>query len=124
MLAALDRLEAELDGGEYLVGDRFSVADLTAAALLYPLVFPPEGPSVPPPAGYERFRAPLADRPGYRWVEEMFRRHRSPAPAPVAAEPAEQVTTRRREAVRDPRLPCLPRGHADARSQGHRPTGP
>ena len=45
VLAALDRLEAELDAsGEYLVGDSFSVADLTAASLLYPLVNPPEGP--------------------------------------------------------------------------------
>lgn len=87
VLAALDRLEAELDGNEYLVGDRFSVADLTAAALFYPLVFPPEGPMrLEPPEGYERFRAPLADRPGYRWVEEMFRRHRRPESAPVAAE--------------------------------------
>ena len=86
VLAALDRLEAELDGDEYLVGDRFSVADLTAAALLYPLALPPGGTALStPPAGYERFRAPLADRPGYRWVEEMFRRHRRPAPAPVAA---------------------------------------
>ncbi|MEK6326057.1 MAG: glutathione S-transferase family protein [Actinomycetota bacterium] len=85
VLAALDRLEAELDGNEYLVGERFSVADLTAAALLYPLAFPPEGPPVNPPAGYERFRGPLADRPGYRWVEEMFRRHRRPEPALVAA---------------------------------------
>jgi glutathione S-transferase len=81
VLAALDHLEAELDGNEYLVGDRFSVADLTAAALFYPLAFPPEGPTVPSPAGYESFRAPLADRPGYRWVEEMFRRHRRPVRA-------------------------------------------
>lgn len=67
---------------EHLVGDRFSVADLTAAALFYPLVFPPEGPMLAgSPASYESFRAPLADRPGYRWVEEMFRRHRQPIPA-------------------------------------------
>lgn len=76
--AALDRLERELDGREYLVGDRFSVADLTAASLLYPVVDPPEGPhlleTLPP--GLERFRAGLEDRPGFRWVAEMFRRHR------------------------------------------------
>jgi glutathione S-transferase len=86
VLAALDRLEAELDGNQYLVGDRFSVADLTAASLLYPLAFPPEGPHVPsPPPGYERFRAQLAERDGYRWVEEMFRRHRTPERARVPA---------------------------------------
>ena len=79
IVAAFDRLERELErgGGEFLVGDSFSVADLTAAALLYPLVLPPEGPRLPdPPEALERFRAPLKERPGYRWVEEMFRRHR------------------------------------------------
>ena len=77
VLAALDRLDAELGEGEYLVGDRFTVADLTAAALFYPLVQPPEGPALPPPpAAMEDFRAPLTDRPGYKWAGEMFRRHR------------------------------------------------
>jgi glutathione S-transferase len=79
--AALDHLEAELAGRDYLVGGRFSVADLTAAALFYPLVRPEEGPKLPPqPAALERFRAPLKERPGYRWVEEMFRRHRRRLP--------------------------------------------
>jgi glutathione S-transferase len=77
VLAGLDRLERELGDGEYLVGDRFTVADLTAAALLYPLVNPPEGPELPPPPeAMERFRDPLKERSGYRWVAEMFRRHR------------------------------------------------
>jgi glutathione S-transferase len=78
VLAAFDRLEAELDGRDNLVGDAFMVADLTAASLLYPVVLPPEAPHVisePPPA-LERFRAPLKERPGYRWVEETFRKHR------------------------------------------------
>jgi glutathione S-transferase len=87
ILAALDRLEAELGEQQYLVGGRFTVADLTAAALLYPLVRPPQGPSdierMPEP--YERFRAPLCDRPGYRWVQEIYRRHRLPAPASASA---------------------------------------
>jgi glutathione S-transferase len=78
VLGALDRLEGELGDDEYLAGDAFSVADLTAAALFYPLVAPPEGPQVitDPPAGWEELRAPLKERPGYRWVEEMFRLHR------------------------------------------------
>ena len=38
----MDRLEAELDGREYLVGDTFTVADLTAAALFFPIVRPDE----------------------------------------------------------------------------------
>jgi glutathione S-transferase len=77
VLAAFDRLESELGSSDYLVGDRFTVADLTAASLLYPLVQPPEGPRLPKGAGrFEAFRAPLRDRRGYGWVEETFRRHR------------------------------------------------
>jgi glutathione S-transferase len=82
IVAAFDRLESELGPGDYLVGDGFTVADLTAASLLYPLVQPPEGPPLPPvPEALERFRAPLKERPGYRWVQEMFAKHRRPARA-------------------------------------------
>jgi glutathione S-transferase len=86
--AALDRLDAELaaNGGEFLVGDSLGVADLTAASLFYPLVGPENAPTPadqPVPAGLARFREELAERPGYIWVEEMFRRHRKPT-APVA----------------------------------------
>jgi glutathione S-transferase len=91
VLAALDRLEAELGDGEYLVGERFSVADLTAASLFYPLASPEEGPmpaDQPGAAGFERFRAPLRERRGITWVREMFHRHRKPATAPAPAAPA------------------------------------
>ncbi len=89
IVAAFDRLETELDanGGEYLVGDRFTVADLTAASLFFPVVLPEQGPvstDLGPPTGMEAFREPLKQRAGYLWVEEMFRRHRRPAPAVVA----------------------------------------
>jgi glutathione S-transferase len=83
IVAAMDRLDAELatSGGSYLVGETFSVADLTAASLFYPIVGPAEGPlpaDQPSPAALERFRDSLHDRPGFRYVEEMFRRHRRP----------------------------------------------
>jgi glutathione S-transferase len=79
--AAFDKLESELaDGeGEFLVGDRLSVADVTAASLFYPLVVPPEGPlppDLPRPPAFDRFREELRDRRGFRWVEETFRKHR------------------------------------------------
>ena len=45
----MDRVEAELDGGEgeFLVGDELSVADVTAASLFGPIVAPQEAP-IPP----------------------------------------------------------------------------
>jgi glutathione S-transferase len=81
IVAAFDKLEAELEkgDGEFLVGNRLSVADVTAASLFYPIVVPPEGPlspDLPRPAAFDRFRQSLSDRPGWRWVEETFRRHR------------------------------------------------
>jgi glutathione S-transferase len=76
VVEALDRLEAELDG-DHLVGDQFSVADLTAAALLYPIVLPDEGPWQPMrTAAFDEVQGAFRDRPGFRWVEETFRRHR------------------------------------------------
>ncbi len=98
VLAALDLLEEELGDGEYLVGDSFTVADLTAASLFHPLVLPEEGPlpaDLTPPSGFERFRKPLEERHGFKWVAEMFRRHRKPderlagAPAPPSRAGAE-----------------------------------
>ncbi len=85
--AALDRIEAELQPSGYLVGDRFSVADLTAAALFSPLVFPPEfpyPPSGPPPKSVLDLRDSLASHPAFQWIAEMYRRHRGTS-AEVAA---------------------------------------
>jgi len=78
-MAALDRIESELQPSGYLVGNQFSVADLTAAALLAPLVDPPEFPyriSVPAPKGVIEARESIAARPAIRYVREMYRRHR------------------------------------------------
>lgn len=67
----------------YFVGDRLTVADVTAAALLAPLACPNEHPIY----GSARYRdglrplvAPFADRPGLGWVREMYRRHRGTFP--------------------------------------------
>jgi glutathione S-transferase len=78
---AFDKLESELakGDGEFLVGEHFSVADLTAASLFYPVVIPPEGPlnpELPRPPALDRFRQSLSDRRGFKWVEDTFRRHR------------------------------------------------
>ena len=81
IVAAFDKLEAELERGEgeFLAGDSLSVADITAASLFYPVVMPPEGPldpSLPRPPAFDRFRQSLSDRRGFKWVEETFRKHR------------------------------------------------
>ncbi|HEY6636420.1 MAG TPA: glutathione S-transferase family protein, partial [Solirubrobacterales bacterium] len=76
LAAALDRIEAERSGGDYLVGESFTVADLTAAALLYPLVWPPEFPyELPDPPRWE-FLEPMRDHPALGWISETWRRHR------------------------------------------------
>ena len=81
IVAAMDKLEAELERGEgeFLVGDSFSVADLTAASLFYPLVVPPEGPlptDLPRPAGPRALPREPQRPPRLQWVEETFRSHR------------------------------------------------
>ena len=80
-IEALDRLEVELGTSDYLVGDRFTIADLTAASLFYPLALPPEFPYHSPsleemPDGAREFLSEMMDRPGAHWVGEMYRRHR------------------------------------------------
>jgi len=80
VLAGIDRLETELAGGDHLVGGGFSVADLTAAALLYPFVLPPEGPRLPnAPASAQPFLDELRGRPFWGWVERTFARYRTAA---------------------------------------------
>ncbi len=82
----LDRLEAELGDREYLVGDSFSVADLTAAALLYPLVLPAEGPQAIQgvPATAKAYEEELRERPSFGWVERTFAEYRKPVREPAA----------------------------------------
>jgi glutathione S-transferase len=83
IVAALDRIEAERAGSPYLIGDAFTAADLAAAALLYPVVLPGEGPQVVPrfPRGIQPFIDNIASHPAYAWVRETYRRHRAPEAA-------------------------------------------
>jgi glutathione S-transferase len=73
---ALDRITAELQPSGYLVGSSFTVADLTAASLLFPLAWPAElqyDYPEPPDSPYMRsFQA----HPALEWVREIYRRHR------------------------------------------------
>ena len=81
VLAAMDRIESERGPSGYLVGDSFSVADLTAAAIFSVLVMPPEFPyhqigGDRLPEGLREWREPLTDRPAWQYVLDMYARHR------------------------------------------------
>jgi glutathione S-transferase len=79
--AALHKVEAEAGPGGYLVGDSFTVADLTAASILALVVVPPEFPYIKlhpdeRATQFREFRASLKHRPGFKWVEDMYARRR------------------------------------------------
>lgn len=76
----LDWLDGMLsDGRQYLSGDKFSRADLTAASLLSPLAVPKEHPvyrseTMPPQMASDQKL--WHDRPSIKWVRSMYSRHR------------------------------------------------
>ena len=77
--AALDRIEQERRGRTYLVGDAFTVADLTAAAMLGPLLQPPEIQyplRVELPPYLQDYRATLLQHPAMQWAAAIYRLHR------------------------------------------------
>jgi glutathione S-transferase len=85
----MDLIERERGPSGYLVGDSFSVADLTAAAILSVLVRPPEFPyhQVDPardPEDLKSWRDTLTGRPAFEYVLDMYARHRGSS-AEVAA---------------------------------------
>jgi glutathione S-transferase len=83
-IAAMDRIAREVAPSGYLVGDSFTVADLTAAALLSPLVMPKEFPYKRPaaiPAPMAQARAHLAEHPALKWAAGIYARHRGKSAA-------------------------------------------
>src|SRR5262249_33777484 len=77
--AALDRIEHERQGRAYLVGDAFTVADLTAAALLGVLLQPPEIQyplRVELPLYLTDYRDTLLRHPAAQWSAGIYRLHR------------------------------------------------
>ena len=88
--AALDRIEQERQGHAYLVGDAFTVADLTAAALLGVLLQPPEIQyplRVELPPYLQDYRASLLRHPAMQWAADIYRLHRGGSAA-VSRRPA------------------------------------
>ena len=77
--SALDRIEQERQGHAHLVGDAFTVADLTAAALLSPVLQPPEHQyplRVELPPYLQDYRAALLEHPAMQWAADVYRTHR------------------------------------------------
>jgi glutathione S-transferase len=66
-----------------LVGDSFTVADLTAAALLWPMVWPPEYPYRLPKPPPSEVRDSVAGHPALEWIAGVWRRHRGASAAVV-----------------------------------------
>lgn len=73
---ALDWLDAQLaDGRRFLVGNAFTVADITAASLLAPLACPAQHPVYGDPAYQVGMRAALQEwegRPAIAWVRQLY----------------------------------------------------
>jgi glutathione S-transferase len=77
--AAGELFKRELSPSEYLVGDGFSVADLTLAALIAPIVAPPQFPYPQPQRDHELLepvRRALAESGLLGWTLRMYARHR------------------------------------------------
>jgi glutathione S-transferase len=77
--AALDRIEQERQGRPYLAGEAFTVAALTAAAMLSPLLQPPEiqyPMRVKLPLYLQDYRFTLLRHPAAQWAAQIYRLHR------------------------------------------------
>jgi glutathione S-transferase len=77
--AGMDRLDRVCESHRFMVGDRFSRADLTLAAILAPLNFPKEHPypnPAPLPDELQRFCEEHSRRPTLIRVSELYREYR------------------------------------------------
>lgn len=87
IVQAADRVEQETGGdpSRYLVGGSLTLADITAASLLAPIVAPPESPyaraPIGLPTGVLALRRELRGRAAGEWVMARYRNdRRSPRP--------------------------------------------
>ncbi len=76
---AMSEIENILEQRQYLVGERFTRADLSVASMLSLLVMPPEHPfpwqEIPDPQARD-FLEGFQDHPVSEWVRKMYRCHR------------------------------------------------
>ena len=74
-----ERFRAEVQSSGHLVGDGFTIADLTLAALLAPVVTPEQFPYPQPARGHPvlaRARDVLAEAGLVTWTRDMYARYR------------------------------------------------
>jgi len=78
--AVLEKIETRIEHYDYLVGDQFTVADLTAASLLSPIMEVDEFPYAPEsgyPSSVDELREDYASRPAIEWAKTVYGRHRA-----------------------------------------------
>jgi glutathione S-transferase len=84
--SAFDRIDERLaaSSGHYLLGEQLTVADITAASLLGPIVAPEEYPNAMRLQREGRaaaYHAELEALPAFSWVKDIYNRHRKPSAA-------------------------------------------
>ena len=80
---AFDQLNQALLGKEFLVGNRFTRADLAVCSLIAPLVVPEASYMSTYPAYPERiqaFRNQFSNHRAFEWVNQIYAQYRSPQP--------------------------------------------
>lgn len=79
LVAFFDRVASEVGPSGYLVGERFTVADLAVASIMSAIVRPAEYPYLlpqPRPSKLLEVQATVRSHPGWTWVERIYARHR------------------------------------------------
>lgn len=83
LTGALEKLDGMVRKSSFLVGEKLSRADITAASLLAPLCWPPNHSfpwprEVPEPLA--AFRREWEPHPSFQWVLKIYREHRKSSP--------------------------------------------
>ena len=82
----LNILKHALDGHQYLVGDRFTLADVTAASMLLLVNPPPDELFLFPAAMRPMYTVPITQNaayaPVFAWRDQIYRNHRGEAVRP------------------------------------------
>jgi glutathione S-transferase len=97
MCRHFDFLARAIGSSGYLVGDDFTIADLTAAAVMTAIVRPPEFPyplPEPRPEAFVPQRNEGTAHEAFRWVETIYRRHRGSSYEIVAQQQVRALSKR------------------------------